>query len=68
MILNTEAIADFERAQAVAEKRSYHEALAVFAALWREAAALRDDFPGDWREDIAPDIAVARALNGPPPA
>lgn len=47
--------------------RSYHEALDVFAALWREAAALDPGFPGDWREDLAPDLAIARAVNGLPP-
>lgn len=46
---------------------SYTEALEVFAALWREAAALRPDFPGDWRDDLAPDLAIARAVNGLPP-
>lgn len=47
--------------------RSYAEALEVFAALWREAVALRPDFPGDWRDDLAPDLAIARAVNGLPP-
>lgn len=48
-------------------KRSYAEALAVFAALWREAAALDPDFPGPWRDDLDPDLAIARAVNGLPP-
>lgn len=47
--------------------RTYAEALEVFAALWREAAALNPDFPGDWRDDIGPDLSIARAVNGLPP-
>jgi len=48
--------------------RTYAEALEVFAALWREALAVRPDFPGDdWRDDLAPDLAIARAVNGLPP-
>jgi len=47
--------------------RTYAEALEVFAALWGEAVALNPDFPGDWREDLAPDLAIARAVNGLPP-
>lgn len=45
---------------------SYAEALALFAALWAEARAL----PGalsdgsDWRADLEPDFAIARAVNG----
>jgi hypothetical protein len=45
-------------------RMSYQEALAIFAALWAEARALNPDFPGDWRSDIGPDLAVARAVNG----
>lgn len=36
-------------------ERSYVEALAVFTALWLEAASLDPDFPGSWRDDLAPD-------------
>jgi hypothetical protein len=46
--------------------RTYLEALAVFEALWRQARLLNPDFPGDWREDIASDLDVARAVNGLP--
>ncbi|MFN2383534.1 MAG: hypothetical protein ABR559_04650 [Gemmatimonadota bacterium] len=45
----------------------YPATLAIFAALWQEARTLNPDFPGDWREDLAPDFAVARAVNGLPP-
>jgi hypothetical protein len=47
-------------------ERTYAEALEVFAALWCEAIALNPDFPGDWRQDLAPDFAIARAVNGLP--
>jgi len=48
-------------------ERTWSEALAVFAAMWREAVALNPEFPGDWRDDLAPDFAIARAVNGLPP-
>jgi len=34
----------------------------------QEARLLRPDLGLDWRDDLAPDLAVARALNGLPPA
>ena len=46
---------------------SYQEALALFAALWAEARALNPSLGDDWAEDLAPDLAVARAVNGLPP-
>ena len=46
---------------------TYQEALAIFTAMWVEARALNPDFPHDWRADVEPDIALARALNGLPP-
>jgi hypothetical protein len=46
---------------------SYRQALERFAALWAHALALDPEFPGDWREDVEPDLAVARLLNGFPP-
>jgi hypothetical protein len=69
MIRRTQALEDLERryAREVLAGRSYLEALAVFEALWRQAVLLNPDFPGDWRLDIAPDLAVARAVNGLPP-
>lgn len=48
-------------------ERTYLEALEVFAALWREALDLHPEFPGDWRDDLSPDLAIARAVNGLPP-
>lgn len=49
-------------------RRTYHEALGIFAALWKEAASLDPAFPDrDWRCDLPPDLAIARAVNGLPP-
>lgn len=47
---------------------TYEDALARFASLWAEARALRPDLGADWEGDLAPDLAVARAVNGLPPA
>lgn len=46
---------------------SYADALALFSALWFEARALNPEIGTDWRQDLAPDLAVARAVNGLPP-
>lgn len=46
----------------------YAAALDLFTALWVEARALDAAFGSDWQEDLAADRAVARALNGLPPA
>lgn len=47
---------------------TYDDALAVLKALWNEACTLRPDFPElDWRRDLEPDLAIARAVNGRPP-
>jgi hypothetical protein len=46
----------------------YAAALDLFAALWVEARAVDSAFGNDWLEDLAADRAVARALNGLPPA
>src|SRR5688572_14488054 len=47
---------------------SYGDALARFAALWAEARIIRPDLGQDWQEDVEADVAVARAVNGLPPA
>lgn len=47
---------------------SYREALARYSALWAEALALREDIGADWEEDLEPALAIARAVNGLPPA
>lgn len=68
MIRPTSELTEFERRHARERGResTYEQALEVFAALWAEAVALNPDFPGDWREDLGPDLAIARALNGLP--
>lgn len=66
MIRRTRSLEDLELryAREALAGRTYGEALAVFEALWRQARLLNPDFPGDWREDVASDLHVARALNG----
>jgi hypothetical protein len=70
MIRHTRSLEDVHRryVREVLAGRTYREAVAVFEALWRQALLLNPEFPGDWRQDIAPDLAVARAVNGLPPA
>ena len=68
MIRPSRTLDELERSHARGHgARTYPDALAIFAGLWREAAALNPDFPGDWRNDLAPDLAIARAVNGLPP-
>lgn len=45
----------------------YPEALRRFTALWNEALQLNPAFGLDWEEDLAPDLAIARPVNGLPP-
>lgn len=47
---------------------TFENALARFAALWVHARALNPHMGADWREDLEADLAVARAVNGLPPA
>ncbi|MDE0422713.1 MAG: hypothetical protein OXK76_17745 [Gammaproteobacteria bacterium] len=70
MIRDTQRLRDFEaryRREAF-RNLTYGEALAIFEALWVEARHLNPDFGDDWRDDLEADFAVARALNGLPPA
>lgn len=70
MLEATRSLQDLER-RWEAERygaMDFGDALAVFAALWAEARALRPDLGADWREDMEPDLAVARAVNGLPPS
>jgi hypothetical protein len=46
----------------------YAEALERFAALWAEARVLHPELGVDWQADLEADLAVARAVNGLPPA
>ena len=70
MIRDPLLVAEFEREYSAraAARSSYSEALAIFCALWNQAKALNPDFPSDWRSDLDADFAVARAVNGLPPA
>lgn len=47
---------------------TYAQALERFEALWAEALALGVLGQVDWETDLEPDLAVARAVNGLPPA
>jgi hypothetical protein len=70
MITPHPALEEFEAEQArvAYAGMSYQEALARFEALWAYAREINPLMGADWREDIQADIAVARALNGLPPA
>jgi hypothetical protein len=71
MLRPTPELREFELryARDRAAHATYDEALAVFKGLWAEACALRPDFPAaDWRGDLESDLAIARAVNGLPPA
>ena len=45
----------------------YAEALSRFTAMWMEAIKLNPDRGKDWKDDLEPDLAIARILNGLPP-
>lgn len=70
MINPTPRLAEFEAryGRDAYRQLSYRTALNLFAALWAEAQVLDPAFGTDWREDLAADRAVARAVNGLPPA
>jgi hypothetical protein len=69
VIRRTPLLDQFERdyARTRRETATFSRALETFEALWIEARALNSDFPGPWEADLAPDFAVARAINGLPP-
>lgn len=46
---------------------SFGEALGIYARLWQQALRLNPDPIAGWREDLASDLAIARAVNGLPP-
>lgn len=70
MIVSSRRLAEFEAGyqRAAFAELSYTEALARFEALWTEARLVRPDLGDDWQVDLEPDFAVARAINGLPPA
>lgn len=69
MIRDCETLRRFERdySRDRYASQTFDEALTIFTALWNEAVMLNPDFPGDWRDDIQPDLDIARAVNGLPP-
>jgi len=69
MIRDAQALSDLDaRDQREAYTNlTYAEALGRMASLWAEARALNPDIGQDWRHDLAPALAVARAINGLPP-
>ena len=69
MIRPTRRLADLEARYTREAFRdwSYLQALELFAAMWQEARALHPTLGADWQNDLAPDLAMARALNGLPP-
>ena len=70
MILPGEQLAEFEKSQIRNGLRdmTYARALEIFTALWIEAQQLNPDIGADWRDDLEPALAIARALNGIQPA
>jgi hypothetical protein len=47
---------------------TYADSLARFTALWQQAQRLNPDLGADWLDDLEPDLALARVLNGLPDA
>jgi len=47
---------------------TFADALTWYAALWAHARTLDPDVGAQWREDLEPDLAIARAVNGLSPA
>lgn len=58
---------DAEHTRAVYAELSYLEALQRFESLWLWARRLQPSRASDWRIDLEPVFAVARAINGLPP-
>lgn len=49
---------------AVSDAERFAQGLAIFAALWREAESLGKLTHERWQDDIEPDLAIARAIDG----
>lgn len=70
MIRNPDAVAAFEREYALQHLRhmDYLTALGIFTGLWLEARQLHPGFTQEWQAGLDADFAIARAVNGLPPA
>jgi hypothetical protein len=70
VIADPRALADLEASLArdAAIQMTYAQALAWYEGALAEVRRLRPDFDADWLEDLASDFAIARAVNGLPPA
>ncbi len=66
MIIPSKRLAEFEARYLRNAFRdlTYEEALELFSALWEEARSLNPEIGEDWRADLEPDLAIARAVNG----
>lgn len=53
-----------QRRTTVSDAERFAQGLEVFAALWREAESLGKMTYDGWEDDIAPDLAIARAIDG----
>lgn len=69
MITATEQLARLEAqfAREAYKGLTYAQALERFTALWQLVRELRPE-SADWLDDLEPDFAIARAVNGLPPA
>jgi hypothetical protein len=68
VIRATDRLRSFELRYAIEQSktRGFREALAVYEALWKEAASLNPAFPGAWQDDMDADLELGRVLNGLP--
>jgi hypothetical protein len=63
MIRDRKLLEEFEKREHREERLSHAQALRLFEAMWREAAALGVLPPEDPLEGIEADIRLARVLN-----
>jgi hypothetical protein len=70
MIRDRQLLEEFERRYQMEayEDLTYPEALSRYEAMWVLAREIDPELGCDWEDDLAPDLAVARAVNGLPPA
>jgi hypothetical protein len=70
MVSDTQRLRQFESEyqRTAYRQMSLPEALALYQRLLGEARLLNPGFGLDWQADLAPDLAIARAINGLSPA